>query len=121
MLICHRNARFLKLWYESYREYKPTLWYYNAGELPTTKFLEKQPNLVHREKIQFGVHYLVDMLYEEQNPFWDKMYYAIHMLARHRSHSDGIVYFNEDNIKDYNRTFGQMARLAYYGNKNILK
>ena len=120
MLICHRNARFLRLWHESYRQYKPTLWYYNAGELPTKKILEKKPSLVHRIKKEFGVHYLLPMLYQDRYPFWQKEFYTIHLLARHRQHSDGIQYFNKDNIKGYNRTFGEMARLAYYGTKQFI-
>lgn len=79
-----------------------------------------QSNLVHRVKLQFGVHYLLPLLYRERYPFWEKEFYAVHLLSRHRSHSDGIGYFNEENIKGYNRTFGEMARLAYYGSKDMI-
>lgn len=120
MLVGHRNARFLKLYHQSYQEYKPTKWYYNAGELPTTSILIAQPHLVHRVKLAFGVHYLLPMLYRERYPFWQKDFYTVHLLQRHRPHGDGIVYFNEDNISDYNCTFGEMARLAYYGTKELM-
>ena len=42
-LIAHKNARFLKLWLNSYHDYRPNSWYYNAGELPTISILYKRP------------------------------------------------------------------------------
>nr|XP_046915011.1 uncharacterized protein LOC124495637 [Dermatophagoides farinae] len=127
VLICHKNARFLRLWYDSYHNYKADLWYYNAGEFPTKHILESSPNLVHRVRNEFGVDNLVEMLYNQMNPHWQAQYYTIHLLERHRSYlvpnkSDGnrFRYFNEYNIGNYNRTFGEMARLAYFGEKKIL-
>ncbi|XP_073987745.1 uncharacterized protein isoform X3 [Rhodnius prolixus] len=35
VLIGHKDARFLKLWLEGYRRYRPRMWYYNAGQYPT--------------------------------------------------------------------------------------
>ena len=123
VLIGHNNARFLKLWHDSYENYRPTSWYYNAGQLPTEKFLIRNPGLVHRVKTEFGVHNLVQMLYNENYPFWETEFYAVHLLARHRSYlmpRDRIKNFNEINIKTYNRTFGQMARFVIYGTKNLI-
>lgn len=123
-MIAHKNARFLKLWYESYKFYRPTRWYYNAGHLPTNKFLVPNPGLVHRVKYEFGVHNLVPMLYNDLYPFWQEKFYAIHLLSRHRSYlvpNDKIQYFNEHNIKTYNKTFGEMARLVLYGTKNLIE
>ena len=127
MLICHKNARFLRLWYDSYHNYKADLWYYNAGEFPTKHILESSPNLVHRVRNEFGVDNLVEMLYNQMNPHWQAQYYTIHLLERHRSYlvpnkGDGnrFRYFNEYNIGNYNRTFGEMARLVYFGEKKIL-
>lgn len=100
--------------------YRPTEWYYNAGELPTTSILVPHPHLVHRVKLAFGVHYLLPMLYQEFYPSWQQQFYTVHLLQRHRSHGDGIQYFDEVNIRDYNCTFGEMARLAYYGTKELV-
>ena len=125
MLICHRNARFLSLWYESYHNYKADLWYYNAGEFPTKKILQPMPSLVHRVPEKFGVDNLAQMLYNETNRHWQDQYYTIHLLARHRSYlvgsSSQFRYFNEFNIRDYNKTFGEMARLAYFGAKQSIE
>ena len=35
VVVAHRRARLLPLWLALYREYRPAMWYYNAGEAPT--------------------------------------------------------------------------------------
>jgi mannosyltransferase OCH1-like enzyme len=64
VLVANKNARFLRLWLESYRQYYPDRWYYNAGCKPTKEILYKRPELVHRAKLLFGVHMLVHKLYK---------------------------------------------------------
>lgn len=122
LLIAHKNARFLKLWYNSYRYYRRERWYYNAGELPTTLILERMPNIVHRVSYDFGVHNLVHLLYGTRSDEW-KNYVGIHLLVRHKNYllpGDTVEEFNEENIKNYNKTFGDMARLVLYGSSDIV-
>ena len=107
----------MRLWLESYRDYRPTMWYYNAGEVPTRHILSKCPDLVHPVKELFGVQNLAEELYEKYD--WEgwREQYAIHLLFRHREYlakedvkDSGIADFDEDNILRYNKTFGVMAR-----------
>jgi hypothetical protein len=117
VLIANKNARFLRLWLESYRQYYPDQWYYNAGCKPTEEVLYKRPELVHRVKLQFGVHMLVPELYRVMWKEW-RQQYTIHLLIRHRSYLDKEhlqkwPFFDEINIKDYPMTFGEMAREVY--------
>lgn len=117
VLIANKNSRFLKLWLESYREYYSDRWYYNAGCKPTEELLYKRPELVHRVKLLFGVHMLVHNLYKTLWKDWRKQY-SVHLLMRHRSyldkeHLDKWPTFDENNIKDYPMTFGEMARDVY--------
>ena len=116
VLLFRPDAPFVKLWLESYKDYRPSLWYYNAGQLPTEAILQKCPGLVRREKELFGVQNLADELYRQNWAGW-RDYYSIHLLARHRSYlaeddvvESGVDEFNLENIKHYNRTFGFMAR-----------
>jgi hypothetical protein len=63
------------------------------------------------------------MLYNDLYPLWQQKFFTIHLLSRHRSYlvpNDQIIYFNELNIKTYNKTFGQMARLVIYGTKDLI-
>lgn len=122
ILIAHQNARFLRLWYNSYRYYRRERWYYNAGELPASIILQPKPYLVHRVPYDFGVHSLVHLLYRIRSPDWAN-YHSIHLLVRHKSYlvpEDSISEFNEENIKTYNKTFGGMARLVLYGTTDFV-
>lgn len=117
VIIANKNARFLRLWLDSYRQYYPDEWYYNAGCKPTEEVLYKRPELVHRVKLLFGVHMLVPQLYWTQWQEW-RQQYTVHLLIRHRSYLDqGHLkkwpIFNEVNIKHYPMTFGEMAREVY--------
>ncbi|XP_015917631.1 uncharacterized protein [Parasteatoda tepidariorum] len=121
LLVAHKNARFLRLWFNSYRYYRRERWYYNAGELPTTFILERMPYLVHRVLYDFGIHNLVQMLYGVRSREW-KDFHAIHLLVRHKNYllpGDTVTEFNEENIKHYNKTFGDMARLVLYGSEKL--
>ena len=117
VILAHKDARFLRLWLETYRVYHSDQWYYNAGCKPTEEILYRKPELVHRVKLLFGVHMLVHNLYKTNWEDWKKQY-AIHLLMNHRSyldkeHFDKWPVFTPENIKDYNYTFGKMAKEAY--------
>ena len=48
-----------------FRDYHPSEWYYNGGEVPTKQILIPHPEYVNRVKTGFGVESLVDELYKE--------------------------------------------------------
>ncbi|TRY78040.1 hypothetical protein TCAL_17396 [Tigriopus californicus] len=110
------QSYFGRVWLESYRDYRPSLWYYNSGELLTTTVLRQCPDLVHREPVLLGVQGLAHELYEMMWDQWRK-YYTVHLLFRHREYltpgdqnQSGIMEFDEVNVWNYNHTFGAMAR-----------
>lgn len=78
------NITFLVMYYNL-----PTHRYYNAGERPTTEILHKQPELIHRVKWRFGVHMLMQELYDSMDwPNWQQNQDTIHLLINHRSYLD---------------------------------
>jgi len=113
VIIANKNARFLPLYLDTYKEYHSDLWYYNAGERPTVEVLYKRPELLHRVKLKFGVHMLVPKLYLTQWPEW-RQQDTIHLLINHRSYLDPhfkeYPAFDNVNIANYSYTFGDMAR-----------
>ncbi|KDR23404.1 uncharacterized protein LOC110838366 isoform X1 [Zootermopsis nevadensis] len=119
VLVAHKEARFLRLWLETYREYYPDLWYFNAGQKPALEILWHKPELVHSVRTLFGVHDLSQELYRQYNWKEWRNYHTIHLLIRHRHYLDSWWNFywwpelNEINIHDYPMTFGQMARDVY--------
>ncbi|KZS18626.1 Uncharacterized protein APZ42_015162 [Daphnia magna] len=117
VIIAHHDARFLPLWLDTYQQYHADLWYYNAGERPTTEILHRQPELMHRVKWRFGVHMLMQDLYDSMEwPDWRLNQDTIHLLINHRSYLDPHFKeypdFNDRNIQHYPYMFGQLARLV---------
>ena len=118
-LVAHKDARFLKLWLETYMEYYPELWYYNAGQKPKLEVLVHKPELVHSVKKLFGNEDLSQQLYRQYSWQEWRMYHTIHLLIRHRHYLDSWwnhywwPQLDEGNIHDYPMTFGEMAREVY--------
>ncbi|XP_054284073.1 uncharacterized protein LOC129000983 [Macrosteles quadrilineatus] len=117
IMIGHPKARFLKKYLESYKRYLPREWYYNGGQMPTEQILMKEPHLVHRVPVLFGVHNLIDKLYGA-NPWnaW-RQYFAIHLLSRHHVDTERL---NETTILQYDKPFGEVARWILYQLKPVL-
>lgn len=124
ILVAHKDARFLKLWEETYRDnYRPYLWYYNAGERPTTVVLYNRPEVIHRVKLLFGTHDLRVQLYQKLWPEWRRQY-TIHLLSRHTRWVKGPFFINEttyvlpdefteENIVHYPTTILDMVQDVY--------
>ncbi|CAG2107381.1 unnamed protein product, partial [Medioppia subpectinata] len=122
VLITHKNARFLSQYYETYREYNASEWYYNAGERPVLEVINKQPHIIHRMDGQFGCRpSICPYLYTEANKDWKTSgYYSIHFLIRGDELSQiywclggktpAVYRFNETIVESLSNTFGSMAR-----------
>lgn len=128
IILCHKNSRFLKLWYQSYRNnYKPKSWYYNAGEYPTYSILNKMPYLIHRVEKLFGVYGVKKKTY--MTKFTDlKDYYALHILSSRQNGLKTIspnatypVKFNDINVLNYPIGFRTMCLDVYPYPENVLR
>eukprot|EP00092_Neocalanus_flemingeri_P020917 GFUD01022661.1.p1 GENE.GFUD01022661.1~~GFUD01022661.1.p1 ORF type:complete len:668 (+),score=143.82 GFUD01022661.1:36-2039(+) len=108
VLVAHRDARFLPLWLAQYQNYRPSMWYYNAGEAPTKNVLAKQESLVHRVAREFGVENLADQLYKKNWTGWVNRY-TIHLLDRHKEYLTNTGEFTELNFMDCQCTFSVLA------------
>jgi len=108
VILAHKDARFLKYWMQLYREYRPSMWYYNAGEAPTKDILQKKPELVHRVTTEFGVENLADELYSQNWTGWNNRY-TLHLLSNHAYLRNNIS-LEENNFKDCNCTFSTLAQ-----------
>lgn len=116
ILVASAHARFLELYYRTYRYFNDSAWYYNAGELPTKEILYRNPSLVHREQLKLGVHTSLLYFTFMKTINW-RRFYCIHLFYRqfHEYMDDPMFDYNPDNIKNLNTTFGEMARWIYYG------
>ena len=84
VIVAHKNARFLNRWLDSYHDYRPDIWYYNAGDRPVKEILNIHPELIHRVKGEFGVDSKKSLKHftEEGYDGWRKND-AIHLLVNH--------------------------------------
>ena len=55
VIVARPNSYFLRLWLLTYKDYRPSAWYYNAAEAPTKQILVRRPDLITRVKEKFGV------------------------------------------------------------------
>lgn len=121
ILLAHKDARFLHLWYESYRNnYDPSSWYYNAGTYPTHHILDYQHHLVHRVEKLFGNYGIKWKTYMTDFPEW-KDYYSFHLLSSrlNRGLKDPTkrlkypVVFDHHNVLKYPVAFKEMCLAVY--------
>lgn len=76
------------------------------------KILLRDRYLARAVRITLGTHMLVPQLYHYYWPEWRNLD-TIHLLMGHRSYLDKsspIKEFDEENIKTYNFTYGEMCR-----------
>ena len=121
IFIASKNARFLKMWIESYRHYYPD-WILNIQKIPSRK-MDRYPHLVHRVIRKFAVHqYVCRMLYLDYYQNWKNEFYAIHLFIRGNHLTNPkwfcgkkfkkvkVKKFNEKIVQSLNNTFGEMCR-----------
>jgi hypothetical protein len=123
IFIAHKNSRFMKLYFDSYRDYNSTKWAYNSQLLPTRTILKKWPELVHLVADEFGPETTVicRKLHFDYDSEWQTKYYAIHLFMRGNKLTASNCFggkkvvnyqFNDSVVKNLNTTFGEMARLV---------
>jgi len=109
VIVAHKNARFLPLYLDQYRNYRGNSWYYNAGEAPTANILSSRPELVHRVKLQFGVENLSSELYSQDWRGWEGRL-TLHLLYRHQNYltNTNTSQITEHNYRDCHCTLANM-------------
>ena len=109
VIMAHKDARFLGLYLSLYHDYKPSMWYYNAGESPTKNILESKPELVHRLKTEFGVENLAENLYQKHWEGW-RQRFTIHLLDGHKNYLTNTGDIEANNYKDCDCTVSDMIQ-----------
>ena len=121
ILIGSKDSQFLKMYYNSYRNFQPLAWYFNAGDYPTEAIIKRYPNLVHVEDDLMGIHQpVMTELYDTQNMApgervdW-RRYTAIHLYYNHRGYifNDTVKQHGPGHIANLNNAFGEICRWLY--------
>lgn len=124
VIVCSRDSPFLLLWLNSYLDdYQDHVWAYNSGKVPF-QLANRYPHLVHMNEDQLNRPNFdeLEMIWGGGRFEWWKNY-AVHTW--YRIWRDQSKYFqgiepNEENIKSWNGSFGEMARTVLYGSARFM-
>jgi hypothetical protein len=117
IIVGRRNATFLRLLYESYKDnYRGWDWDYNCARITYQLYL-KRPDLLHVEPYK-----LTTPDWTDRHKLWNDVIdwsdlYVVHVMA-HFEHSGEN--YTPDNIRRLNTTFGQIMRYVYYGSPEMI-
>jgi len=118
------NASFIQLWLDSFKKYRPYSWAYNSIRVPF-KLWKRHPELIHVEKTSINHPNWQDdelkYIYDSSLTFNWSENFAIHLWSHKMKKIGKIQLYDADNIKHINSTFGQVARLIYYGSSNVTR
>ena len=114
VIVAAKDARFLRVWFETYHNFTKREWDYHDSIIPYI-LQYKYPHLIHVEEgtINYPTGKQLDLIYKQRYD-WSRNY-AIHLWHRLHEFDHGPA-----GIRKLNTTFGEIARLAYYGNATLL-
>lgn len=124
VIVCAAEAPFLLLWINSYLDdYRIDEWAYNTGQVPFNLAV-RYPHLVHMDenRINRPNFMELDLIWGDGWFDWEHNY-AVHLW--YRLWKEMSPYFrgvepDEENIKAWNSTFGEIARTVLYGVKGVM-
>ncbi|XP_054166182.1 uncharacterized protein LOC128963694 [Oppia nitens] len=121
-LIARKNATFMRLWLETYRNYQYNCWMCNSAHFPT-QIVKRRPDLVQRTAADaFGcnINVVCPLLFLRYDSQWRNRFHTVHLLARGNGYTKGEKclrgkqqfndFIDEKYIYAMNRTFGEMGR-----------
>ena len=115
VIIATKDAEFLRLWYDTYRDFTKREWDYHDSAVPY-KLQYEYPKLIHVEEKTLNwpsgrnLSLIYDQLYDWKDNYAMHLWYRLHELEH-----------NPHDIREMNTTFGEISRLVYYGSPEIPK
>ena len=116
VIISAKNASFLRIWKDTYHNFRDNLWGYNSVSMPF-RLARQHPALVHIEwNTLIHPHWQNTLWIFQKEKLWDwSSVYGMHLYYR--------VYkpqHNPESIKTLNSTLGEVFRLIYYNSTSII-
>ena len=111
IIICSKDSEFLRMWLNSFYDDFHSTWAYNSGYVPS-RLARRYPSLIHIEETSLNRPNCNELEKIWGSEIYDwRQNYAIHTWIRKYKGEKP----NPDNIKTMNSTYGEIARLVYYG------
>ncbi|XP_070582198.1 uncharacterized protein [Ptychodera flava] len=121
VLIASNSSKFLKVYYENYKNYKSSCWGCTSIR-DINGLASKHVNFLHIEPHSMIQPNPLDwrLLFFEKYK-WEEEHFTIHVWFRYyRTRAPKPMEFNPENIKQLNTTIGEMCRYIYYGSPAII-
>lgn len=115
-IIASKNSTFLKIWYWTYETFEDKSWAKNSQYTPY-KLSRIIPELIHVERL-FAFAGFSGNVHDFFNKVADwSQRYGLHLYIRLQE----IQKSDPEHIKKLNSTYGQIARLIYYGKTEMIQ
>lgn len=121
IIIAAPNARFFKIWLDSYKDFDQDEWDEHSC-IGTYLLAPKYPSLINvdENRLNYPSGKEFQLIYYN-NYNWTRNY-AMHLWFRkYLRNNPPITDFNPKNIKTLNSTFGQLARRILYNTTDLMK
>ena len=114
IILARPNATFLHKWLETYKDFSKSEWDDHSSQSPY-KLQFMYPDLIHVEpkSLNYPSGQDIDLIYEERYDWSNN--YALHLWSKIHDLEHG-----PEAIKTMNSTYGEVARLVYYGSPELI-
>ena len=117
IIIAHKSAQFLDLWYKSFNDnYSTTHTNFECGRVTYQLFLEK-PSALHVEPYK-----LTTPDSSERQKLWNEVidWQGMGLFAVYAVANNNGFQYTPDNIKNFNSTVGEVMRYIHYGTPDLI-
>ena len=115
IIVARKDALFLKIWYESYRDnYRPLDWDYNCARVTYQLYL-RRPDLIHVEPSS-----LTTPDWQERHLLWKEVIDWRPLFVIHVMQHLSWMHYDPESIKTLNSTFGEVVRYIYYHSPKLI-
>ncbi|XP_077985187.1 uncharacterized protein LOC144439828 [Glandiceps talaboti] len=121
IILANKNAKFLKIFYNSYKNYISSCWGCSSV-IKQNELAKEYRNLLHIEPDS-----MIRLKYREKNDIfigkynWWEQHFTVHVyMRRYWSVNRNAPPFTKENIKTSDNAFGEMCRYIYYGSPALI-
>ncbi|XP_070533447.1 uncharacterized protein [Ptychodera flava] len=121
IILASKDSEFLRVFYESYRNYKPSC--YSCISIKYHNDLAKE----HQHLVHIENYSLVQPNFDKWRTIfygkfdWPDNHYTIHLWIKQYKNKHKGFSFNSENIKSLDTAFGEMCRYIYYGTSDLIQ
>ncbi|XP_077992828.1 uncharacterized protein LOC144446861 [Glandiceps talaboti] len=117
IILSVKHSEFLKIFYDTYRDYKPNCFVCNSG-YSSFEVVKQYPQFVHIEHKRV-VEWNAQRLFYGHYPWWNDRYTVHAWIRAFREQCGTEIRFTSENIKYLDTSYGEICRYVYYGSRQL--